>query len=156
MAAANLAEAPAWARELLHRSPLGHLSYLDDRNRPRVLPVTFALVGADVWTAIDHKPKRRPADEIARVRYLRRRPEAALCVDHYEHDWSRLAWVQVLGSVEVMGSAAVSDPGADGVVVAALERLRAKYDSYAENPPGGPFLRLAAERVLCWRASAEG
>ncbi len=148
MAAANLAELPAWARDLLERSALAHLSYLDDRDRPRVLPVTFAVAGEELWTAIDQKPKRKPADEIARVRYLRRRPQAALCADHYEDDWSRLAWVQVMGSVEVLGAEA-----GDGAVQAALASLRAKYDHYVDDPPDGPFLRLRPERALCWRAS---
>jgi len=148
MAAANLAELPGWARELLERSPVGHLSYLDDRDRPRVLPVTFAVAGQDLWTAIDQKPKRKPADQIARVRYLRRRPEAALCVDHYEDDWSRLAWVQVMASVEV--SEAAGGEGSSG-----LEALRAKYGHYVDDPPDGPFLSLRPERVLCWRASED-
>ena len=91
MAVAGLRELPAWAGELLECAPVGRLAYLDDRDRPRVLPVTYALAGDSVWTAIDDKPKDRPPERIARVRYLRRRPEAALCVDHYEDDWSRLA-----------------------------------------------------------------
>jgi PPOX class probable F420-dependent enzyme len=150
MAAANLGELPGWARALLEQVRLAHLAYLDDRDRPRVLPVTFAVAGEDLWTAIDHKPKSKPAGEIARVRYLRRRPEAALCADHYEDDWSRLAWVQAIGTVEVL------ETGSGGAPVgAALERLGAKYEHYAARPPEGPYLRLRPERVLCWRASGE-
>ena len=150
MAAANLAELPEWARSLLERSPLAHLSYLDDRDRPRVLPVTFALAGEELWTAIDQKPKRRPPEQIARVRHLRRRPEAALCVDHYEDDWSRLAWVQAIGSVEVL------DLGSGGEAVDdAFASLRAKYRHYADDPPDGPFMRLRLDRVLCWRAAED-
>ena len=147
MAGANLAELPAWARDLLERSPLGHLSYLDDGDRPRVLPVTFAITGEELWTAIDRKPKRKPADQIARVRYLRRRPESALCVDHYEDDWSRLAWVQVTASV------AICDLEADDGAATALEGLQAKYAHYVDEPPEGPFIALRPERVLWWRAS---
>ncbi len=150
MAAANLGELPGWASELLERSTVGHLSYLDDRDRPRVLPMTFAVAAGALWTAIDQKPKRRPAGEIARVRYLRQRPRAALCVDHYEGDWTRLAWVQVIASVEILDSAA-EDPGGS----AGLERLREKYDHYLNDPPQGPFIGLRPERVLCWRASED-
>ena len=70
MAAANLGELPDWARELLDRSPLGHLSYLDDRDRPRVLPVTYAVAEGSIWSAIDKKPKDRPPEKIARVRAM--------------------------------------------------------------------------------------
>ena len=144
MAASDLSELPRWAHELLTRSPLGHLSYLDDRDRPRVLPVTFAIACDSLWTAIDQKPKRHPP---ARVRYLRRRPEAALCADHYEHDWSRLAWVQAIGSVELV------EVGPGHPELSALDALRAKYRPYVDEPPEGPLIRLRPERVLCWRAS---
>ncbi len=36
---------PDWARELLETERVGHLGLLDDDGRPRVLPVTFAVVG---------------------------------------------------------------------------------------------------------------
>ena len=148
MAASNVEELPSWARDLLERSPVGRLAYLDDRDRPRALPVTYAVAGDALWTAIDRKPKDRPPERIARVRYLRRRPEAALCVDHYEDDWSRLAWVQAIGAVSVRDAM----PG-DAEAQAALAALAEKYASYAADPPDGPLLALRPERLLCWRAS---
>jgi PPOX class probable F420-dependent enzyme len=121
---------------------VGHLGYLDEQDRPRVLPVTFALHEGELWSAIDHKPKR--PGEPARVRALRRRPGAALLVDVYDDDWSKLAWVQVLGRVEVMEAAEAEAP---------LDALVEKYEPYRERRPDGPLLRLVPERVLCWRAS---
>jgi PPOX class probable F420-dependent enzyme len=150
MAASNLDELPTWASALLERSPLAHLSYLDDRDRPRVLPVTYAVARGGLWTAIDKKPKEKPLDRIARVRYLRRRPQAALCVDHYEDDWSRLAWVQVVGSVSVLDREEGGEEAA-----AALEALRAKYANYVDDPPEGPVIGVRPGRVLCWRASED-
>ena len=88
---------------MLERARVGRLGFVDDRERPRVLPVTFALCADAIYTAVDAKPKR--AGEPARVRYLRQRPQAALTVDHYEDDWSKLAWVQVLGRVELLATA---------------------------------------------------
>ena len=67
---------PGWARELVARARVARLGYLDGEDRPRVLPVTFAVADGFVWSAIDEKPKRRA--EPARVGYLRRRPEASL------------------------------------------------------------------------------
>jgi len=134
---------PDWARELIERARVARLAYVDGADRPRVLPVTFAVADGSVWTAIDdEKPKRRA--EPARIEYLRRRPEAALVVDHYDDDWTRLAWVQLLGSVEVV--AADEAPGA-------IEALGAKYSQYARRPPPGPLLRLEVERALHWRAA---
>ena len=141
--ALTLGELPGWAVELLEAERVGRLAFVDDRDRPRVLPVTYALAGAAVWSAIDDKPKR--AGEPARVRYLRRRPRAALCVDRYDDDWSRLAWVQLLGRVDVRPI----DEGDEGMAA-----LAARYAPYRERRPPGPLLRLAVERALCWRATS--
>jgi PPOX class probable F420-dependent enzyme len=138
----TLESLPDWAAGLLRGEPVARLAYLDDADRPRVLPVTFALAEGAVWSAIDDKPKR--ADEPARVRFLRRRAEAALVVDVYDNDWSRLAWVQLLGSVEVVPLDSSGE---------ALAALAAKYPPYAERTPPGPLLRLSVERALHWRAA---
>jgi PPOX class probable F420-dependent enzyme len=129
---------------MLAEARIAHLGLLDDRDRPRVLPVTFALHDAFLYTAIDDKPKRLRGKDVARVRFLRRRPEAAITVDHYEDDWERLAWVQVLGRIEVL-EVDSDRPGFDA--------LRDKYEAYREAPPAGPLLRLAPERALSWRAA---
>jgi PPOX class probable F420-dependent enzyme len=133
---------PAWAGELIEAERVARIAFRDGDDRPRVLPVTFALAEGAIWSAIDRKPKRVP--EPARVRWLRRRPEAALCVDRYDDDWSQLAWVQLLGRVAVL------EPGAAGV---GIEALTAKYPQYRAEPPPGPVLRLAIDRALHWRAA---
>ena len=130
---------PSWALALLEAARVAHLGLLDESDAPRVLPVTFALSDGALWSAVDWKPKR--STEPARVRFLRRRPAAALTVDVYDEDWSRLAWVQVLGEVRVLEEG----PGREALV--------AKYPQYAERPPEGALLRLAPERLLCWRYS---
>jgi PPOX class probable F420-dependent enzyme len=137
-----LAELPPWAVELVDDCEVGRLGFLDDHDRPRVLPVTYAVWGAAIWSAIDQKPKR--PGEPARVRYLRRRPAAALTIDRYSADWDRLAWVQILGTVKM------EEIGAAPEAVAALT---ARYRPYADEPPAGPLLRLDPERILCWAAA---
>jgi PPOX class probable F420-dependent enzyme len=129
---------PTRARDLLAQARVARLALLDEEDLPRVLPVTFAVFDGAVWSAIDQKPKR--SAEPARVRRLRRRPEAALLVDRYDDDWSRLAWVEVRGEVTV-------EP-----LGPALEALVAKYPQYASERPPGPLLRLAPRRFACWKA----
>src|ERR1700758_2582885 len=63
---ASVAELPKWARELLERSRVARLGLVDDDGGPRVLPVTYAVSGRALVTAVDHKPKRVPADRLAR------------------------------------------------------------------------------------------
>jgi PPOX class probable F420-dependent enzyme len=116
---------------------------VDQHGHPRVLPITYALLGDEIWSAIDEKPKRATGEELARVRFLRRDPRAALTVDRYSDDWDELAWVQVLGSVRIVGT------GEGGEALAALAE---KYLPYRESAPPGPLLALRPHRCLCWRA----
>ena len=131
-----------WANELLAASRVGRLGLLDDAGAPRVLPVTYAVAGGRIWSAVDQKPKG--PGEPARVRFLRRDSRAALTVDRYDEDWERLAWVQVLGTVSVLDAT----EGAAG-----LEALTEKYGQYREEVPPGPLLCLEPQRYLWWRAA---
>src|SRR3954463_15610314 len=139
MRAVTLSELPVWAQALLEATPVAHLGLLDEQGRPRVQPITFARVGEALWSAIDDKPKRAVP---ARVRRLRADPRATITVDHYEEDWTRLAWVQAVGTITVVD--------ADADALAALQR---RYPPYRERPPRGPFLRLQPTSVLCWSAT---
>jgi PPOX class probable F420-dependent enzyme len=137
---ATLSEAPDWALALLESQPVGHLGLLDERGRPRVQPVTFALVGDALWSAVDDKPKRRRGEQLARVRRLRANPACALTADRYDDDWTRLAWIQVVAQATVLD---VRDD--------VLAALAARYPAYRERPPGGPLLRLDPVHVVWWR-----
>jgi PPOX class probable F420-dependent enzyme len=129
---------------MLRECRVGHLGLVDDSAQPRVLPVTFALHGGALWSAVDQKPKRSGGSELARVRFLRSRPQAALTVDHYEEDWSALAWVQALGDVEILATTDAPQ---------AVDALRAKYEPYRELTPPGPLLCLTPERFIWWSAT---
>jgi PPOX class probable F420-dependent enzyme len=140
----SLAELPAWARALLGEARVARLGHLDEDGGPRVLPVTFAVAGPALVSALDDvKPKS--GREPARVRRLRARSAASLLVDVYDEDWTRLRWVQVLGPVRVLDAA---DAGG------ALDALAAKYPAYAERRPPGPVLELTPARVLAWAAAS--
>src|SRR3569623_1546421 len=118
---------PEWVRGLLDEGRVAHLGLRAGAGAPRVLPVTYARWGGALWSAVDYKPKRRRGEDLARVRWLRADPRAALTVDRYAEDWSRLAWVQVLGVVTILGVAGHED---------ALAALAARYRAYRERPPG--------------------
>ena len=82
-----------------------------------------------VWSAIDSKPKRVPPERLARVRFLRRKPSAALTVDRYDDDWTRLAWVQVLGDVRIVDA---------GDAPEAIAALRAQVRPVPRRAAGRP------------------
>lgn len=141
---ASVAELPNWAAALLERSRVAHLGLLADDGAPRVLPVTYAMSGGRLVSAVDHKRKRLAGERLARVRWLRARPRASITVDHYAEDWTRLAWVQALGDVHILDAAAAP---------AAIAALVERYQPYRTQPPAGPVLALEPERLLWWRAS---
>lgn len=144
--AADLETLPSWARALLHGERVARLGLLDDHGRPRILPVTYAVVGERVWSAVDAKPKAVLGEALARVRWLRARPHSSLLVDRYDDDWSRLAWVQLVGRTSIL-------PADDNPDV--LEALRSRYPQYRDDPPGGPLLCLVPDRIVHWRAAAD-
>ncbi len=140
---ASVAKLPEWAHALLVDSRVARLGLIDDDGTPRVLPVTYALVDGTIVTAVDHKRKEVSPARLARVRWLQARPRAALTVDRYEEDWSRLAWVQAIGTVSVLDASDAPD---------ALAALSGRYEQYRDRPPAGPVIELTPHRILWWRA----
>ena len=122
MASGPLDELEDWEGELLAAARVARLGLLDSGGDPRVLPVTFAIAESRIWSAIDHK-RKRPGREPARLGFLRERPRVALTADRYDDDWSRLAWVQALGTASVHDVG--DEPGA-------LAALAAKYEPYRD------------------------
>jgi len=141
MRAASLSDLPEWAGDLLDATPVAHLGLLDEAGRPRVQPITYVRVQGALWSAIDDKPKRKTP---ARIKRLQDNPNATITVDRYDDDWTKLAWVQVVGVVAVLDLT-----GHDEV----LQALKDRYPAYRERPPKGPLLRLQPELVIWWRAS---
>jgi PPOX class probable F420-dependent enzyme len=109
---------------------------------PHLVPITFAIEGDVVFTAVDHKPKRTTA--LKRLANIERDPRVSLLADHYEEDWSALWWAR-----------------ADGTAVVheqhphAVELLRKRYAQYADRPPEGPVIEVTVERWSGWAANAK-
>ena len=124
-----------------------------DGGGPWVTPVVFAPAGGAAWTPIDGKPKS--GGPLARLANAAADPRAALLLDEYSEDWSRLWWVRLEGAVRVHRVG--SEPG--GPVADAVAALRAKYPQYREVPlfSGPPtLLELAIERARGWQAASGG
>jgi PPOX class probable F420-dependent enzyme len=138
----------AEARRFLEAHRVGHLATAGADGAPHVIPVCYALDDAALYFVADEKPKRRPARELLRLRNLRANPRAAVVVDDWDEDWTRLAWVLVRGPARVL-----ADSGAHA---AALALLRARYPQYRamalDDPARNPVVRVEPERVLVWRA----
>jgi PPOX class probable F420-dependent enzyme len=91
---------PDEARRRFAAARVARLATADATGRPHVVPVTFAVAGDTVYSAVDAKPKRRTA--LRRLANVAANPRVALLVDHYEEDWDALWWVRADGAGRVL------------------------------------------------------
>ena len=113
-------------RRFLEAGRVARLATADAAGRPHVVPVCYALIADAVCFTIDEKPKRAGA-RLKRLANLRANPQAALVVDRYDEDWSRLGWVMVQGPAEILAAGAEHDR-AQATPAAALPAARADAD----------------------------
>ena len=137
------------AQRFLESHRVGHLATAGADGAPHVVPVCYALDDEALYFVADEKPKRRPARELLRLRNLRANPRAAVVVDDWDEDWTRLAWVLVRGSARV-----VNEPAAHATAVGLL---RARYPQYRamvlDDPARNPVVRIDPTRVVLWRGT---
>ena len=134
---------PEEARVRFAAARVAHLATADARGTPHVVPITFALDGAEIVTAVDGKPKRSTA--LRRLDNLAANPRVAVLVDAWDEDWSRLWWARADGIAEVVAN------GEALRVAQAL--LRERYPQYARVPIDGPAVRIRVERWTGWAAA---
>jgi PPOX class probable F420-dependent enzyme len=130
-------------RRFLEAGRVARLATADARGRPHVVPVCYALIESTVYFTIDEKPKRRPGARLKRLSNLRANPFAALVVDRYDEDWSRLGWVMVQGRADVLEAGLEHD--------LAQARLRARYPQLATmRIEGLPVVAVRVEHAASW------
>jgi PPOX class probable F420-dependent enzyme len=131
----------ATARARLEHARVGELATVRSDGTPHVVPVCFALVGDEIVTAVDAKPKS--TSELRRLDNVRAHPHASLLVHEYaDDDWTKLWWVRADGPAEV-----VTDGPRRS---AALDALVAKYRQYRDTPPPGAVIALTITRWASW------
>ena len=118
----------------------GHLGTVRPDGRPHVVVATFALVGEDIVTAIDRKPKT--TQRLQRLVNIEANPAVTFLVDHYEDDWTRLWWVRVDGTASIHADGPVRDT--------AVNALVGKYERYNQTPPDGPVIVIRTDRLVAW------
>src|SRR5215467_7244890 len=90
--------------DLLTRARAARLATADGSGQPHVIPIVFATDGERLYTPLDKKPKMVGSHQLKRVRNLVENPRVAVVVDHYEEDWTKLAWVLVKGTGALLES----------------------------------------------------
>ena len=110
---------------------------------PHLVPITFAVDGELIYTAVDHKPKS--TQRLQRLRNIAQNPRVALLADEYSDDWDALWWVRVDGLAHVMTDA--------GELRHPLDVLAARYGQYRDRRPDGPVIAIRARRWTGWSAA---
>jgi PPOX class probable F420-dependent enzyme len=129
-------------RAFLATQRVARLATADAAGRPHVVPICYALIRDEVYFTIDEKPKKKPT-ALKRLANLRANPFAALVVDRYDEDWSRLGWVMVRGSARILASGAEHDQ--------AQAALRQRYPQLAEmRIEGLPVVAVRIEHASSW------
>lgn len=130
-------------RAFLDGRRVGRLATADGAGRPHVVPACFALGARGVYITIDEKPKRKTGRPLKRIRNILENPSVALVVDRYDEDWSRLGWVMVRGSAEILENGDEHDR--------AQALLRDRYPQYRRMALEDlPVIAVRAERVTSW------
>lgn len=136
-------------REFLRAARVGRLSTAGDDGMPQVVPCCFVYDGGCLYTPLDGKPKRAELRRLRRVRNIQANPQAALVVDCYDEDWSRLRYILVSGAAELLTGGPECEQ--------AIALLRQKYPQYRQmNLRDCPVIKLTPHRITPWRFTPEG
>lgn len=116
---------------------VARLATVDRHGRPHIVPICFAMSddGDTLYTAVDEKPKR--TRRLKRLDNIEANPQVEVLIDRYEEDWSKLWWVRLRGTAQL-----VEDERA-------VELLRAKYPQYRDAALG-PVIAVRIEERTEW------
>jgi PPOX class probable F420-dependent enzyme len=126
-------------RDFLTRRRIGRLATADRFATPHLVPVCFAVGDHDLYTAIDEKPKTGRV--LKRVQNILENPNVAFLVDHYEEDWSRLGWLRVDGTAELLSEGTECDE--------AVRLLQSRYLQYGAMQLAA-IIAIRISRVSSW------
>lgn len=134
----------------IKRVPVARLATADVGGRPSVVPVCFVLANGYFYSPIDEKRKIVSWGRLKRLRNIDANPTVSLLLDHYESDWTALAYVLVRGVAETI--APRGRFAKEHALV--ITRLRARYPQY-ENAriDEKPLIKITPEAVTFWAAT---
>ena len=131
------------ARRRFVEARVARLATVAADGSPHIVPVTFALEGDRILTAVDAKPKR--GGRLQRIANVGVNPAVSLLVDEYDADWSQLWWARADGTASVITAGASLDH--------ALLLLVARYPQYASTDLTGPAIAIRVDRWSGWSAA---
>lgn len=136
--------------ELLARARRAVLATISADGTPRLVPIAFAFADGVLYSALDDKAKTvSDPHDLARVRDIVARPAVSVLVDHWDEDWTKLAWLRLVGRASILESGVPEH-------AMAVELLRERYPQYASHRlEERPVIRVVVQRTVEWSASGE-
>ncbi|MHB1488277.1 MAG: TIGR03668 family PPOX class F420-dependent oxidoreductase [Acidimicrobiales bacterium] len=131
---------PAEARRRFASARVARLATVGPNGAPHLVPLTFAVEGDRIFSAVDDKPKR--TRRLARLANIALDQRVCLLADGWDEDWSKLWWVRVDGAAHILDH----DPEA-------IRLLGDRYNQYGHKPPPGPIIVVDVQRWTGWSAT---
>jgi PPOX class probable F420-dependent enzyme len=132
------------ARALFASARVARLATVDADGRPHLVAITFVVDGEEIFTAVDHKPKR--TTRLRRLDNIEANPRVSVLADHYEDDWSKLWWARADGTARIVAPGAPEHRRA-------ISGLAARYPQYVEQRPSDSVIVISVSRWSGWRAA---
>ena len=130
---------PGDARQRLAAARVARLATVSGAGQPHLVPVTFAVDGDTVYSAVDHKPKT--TTHLRRLANIAANPRVCLLADHYADDWTQLWWSRADGHAGVLTGPETAAP---------IALLTARYPQYQSTPPTGPVIAITVTTWTGW------
>ena len=125
---------------------VAHLATADARGMPHVIPICFVFDGKNFYSPIDEKPKRTVPRKLKRLRNIKENPQVALVIDRYDENWTKLAYILIMGKARVLVSGAKHRK--------AVHLLRRKYSQYRKMRIDRlPMILIGPTRTTSWGAT---
>jgi PPOX class probable F420-dependent enzyme len=122
------------------------MATVTEAGRPHIVPVTFAVDGNYIYTAVDAKPKNESAARgLQRLRNIEAEPRVALLADHYADDWTSLWWARADGRASIVTELQRT--------ARPIALLTARYPQYRDVALPGPVIAIRVERWSGWAAA---
>ena len=132
-------------RRFIDAHQVARLATAGQDGEPHVIPFCYAYDGRHFYFVVDQKPKRQTGKPLKRIQNMLENPQAALVIDDYADDWSRLAYVMVRGTTALVEERAEYDR--------ALALLRGRYPQYRAMElrfGHNAMVRITPTKVNAW------
>lgn len=139
-------------RAFITNHRVGRLATAGEDLQPAVIPICYVFDGEHIYSPIDEKPKSVAPSSLKRLRNIKTNPQVALVIDDYAEDWSKLAYVLIAGTAEII----LPDKEGNNEELEharAVELLREKYPQYRSMKiEERPMIKIRPSRIKRWGA----